>query len=373
MGGTGVASARYSSGVLINPALLAKGKPDDGVAIMLPSAWGQVTSLGNIEHHIDTIAYRVNKYKYAIDELKIMNLLYFGKTLKRYRNAAGDLADALSQLDDKTVHANAAAGVAVSIPLDEFSVAFVTKARLHAGLSSAIDPSYIAYLRSIQNSDAVAMKEVTSAMMGGSKQLTEKLRSMAFGRGSIIVDYGVDLARQFDIGGLPVSFGVTPKVQRVQLYNYSGSIYSSKISDFNYRRYRQSETEFNLDAGVAVDVTDNWTIGVSGQNLASRNIDTRVVNGYEDTYQIHPLVTAGMAWNSTLLTLSADVDITETKRFLKARIIHNMLVWGQKRVRLAGSRCGQVTASTLTIAPTIFLLRVLVFRRFDGLILTLLA
>lgn len=37
MGGTGVASASYGSGVLINPALLAKAKPDDNVTVILPS------------------------------------------------------------------------------------------------------------------------------------------------------------------------------------------------------------------------------------------------------------------------------------------------------------------------------------------------
>ena len=34
MGGTGVASAHYGSGVLINPALLAKAKPDDDITLI---------------------------------------------------------------------------------------------------------------------------------------------------------------------------------------------------------------------------------------------------------------------------------------------------------------------------------------------------
>ena len=37
MGGTGVASGSYGSGALINPALLAKAKPDDDVTVILPS------------------------------------------------------------------------------------------------------------------------------------------------------------------------------------------------------------------------------------------------------------------------------------------------------------------------------------------------
>lgn len=37
--------------------------------------------------------------------------------------------------------------------------------------------------------------------------------------------------------------------------------------------------------------------------------------GVRDTYQIRPLVTAGVAWQNDLLTLSADGDLTETKGF----------------------------------------------------------
>ena len=34
-----------------------------------------------------------------------------------------------------------------------------------------------------------------------------------------------------------------------------------------------------------------------------------------DTYQISPVVTAGAAWHTDLLTLTADGDLTETKGF----------------------------------------------------------
>ncbi|MGS9184208.1 conjugal transfer protein TraF, partial [Salmonella enterica subsp. enterica serovar Infantis] len=36
---------------------------------------------------------------------------------------------------------------------------------------------------------------------------------------------------------------------------------------------------------------------------------------YKDTYQIRPLVTAGIAWHNDLRTVSADGDLTETKGF----------------------------------------------------------
>lgn len=114
---------------------------------------------------------------------------------------------------------------------------------------------------------------------------------------------------------MPVSVGVTPKLQKTWLYNYTASIYNYNSSDWNSSRYRNDDTGFNVDAGVAADFGPNWTVGVSGQNLMSRDIDTKEVNGYKDTYQISPLVTAGVAWHNDLVTLSADGDLTETKGF----------------------------------------------------------
>ncbi len=142
---------------------------------------------------------------------------------------------------------------------------------------------------------------------------------------AIVSDYGVAVARQFELGDVPVSVGITPKLQKTWLYNYTTSIYNYDSSDWNSSRYRNDDTGFNVDAGVAADFGENWTVGVSGQNLISRDIDTKdvfITNGetgvttnYKDTYQIRPLVTAGVAWHNDLLTVSADGDLTETKGF----------------------------------------------------------
>jgi len=107
--------------------------------------------------------------------------------------------------------------------------------------------------------------------------------------------------------------------------NYTTSIYDYDSNKWNDSRYRTDDTGFNVDAGIAADFGENWTVGVSGQNLMSRDIDTkdiRIRNGrtgevvsYKDTYQIRPLVTAGAAWHNDLVTLTADGDLTETKGF----------------------------------------------------------
>lgn len=326
MGGTGVASGSYGSGALINPALLAKAHEDDRVTVILPSVGAQITDKDNLQDQIDDISDKVDRYKDVVDDLTLQDIITNpAGSLNQFQSAAGDLAGELESLRGKTANAKAAAGIAVSIPNDALSVAFVTKAYARARVSSSIDSQDIDYLRSIQGSNAVAAGVALDAAINGSDVITRNLNSTASGRAAIVSDYGIALAKQFDLGGVPVSVGVTPKLQKTWLYNYTTSIYTYNSNDWNSSRYRNDDTGFNIDAGLAADLGEHWTLGLSGQNLVSRDIDTkdiRITNGrtgetrsYKDTFQISPLVTAGAAWHNDLVTLSADGDLTETKGF----------------------------------------------------------
>lgn len=326
MGGTGVASASYGSAVLINPALLAKSKPDDDVSVVIPSVGGQITDKDNLRDQIDDISNDIDHYKSVLDNITPTDILINpGDTLNQFQSAAGDLAGQLEDLRGKTARANAGAGIAVSVPTSAVSLAFVTKAYAHARVSSSIDQSDIDYLRNIQNSDPFAASQAANALINGSDALTNNLNSTASGKAAIVSDYGIAIARKFDIGGVPVSFGVTPKLQQTWLYNYTTSIDDYHSDDWKKSKYRNDDTGFNVDAGIAADFGENWTVGLSGQNLMSRDIDTKdvritnnstgVTTNYKDTYQIRPLVTAGVAWHTDLVTLSADGDLTETKGF----------------------------------------------------------
>lgn len=305
MGGTGVASANYGSGVLINPALLAKSQPDDDITVIFPAIGGQISDKDNLRDKIDDVTDDVNHYRRSLDNINPLDLFVPGSAgYRQVSSAAGDLADQLESLKGKTASAKAGGGLAVSIPNDVLAVAFVAKANARARVSSSIDQGDIDTLRGVE--------AVPSSILAVDP---DNLKSKGFGRAAIVSDYGVAVARQFDLGGVPVSVGVTPKLQKTWLYNYTVSIYDFNSDDINSSRYRNDDTGFNVDAGLAADFGEHWTVGLSGQNLFSRDIDTKEVAGVRDTYQIRPLVTAGVAWQNDLLTLSADGDLTETKGF----------------------------------------------------------
>ncbi len=305
MGGTGVASAHYGSGVLINPALLAKAKPDDDITLILPTIGAQISDKDNLRTKIDDISDDIQDYISSLNNINLSDLTNPGSPgYRRVSSAAGDLADQLSSVKGKNAGRKAGAGPAVTIPNEVLAVGFVAKADARARLSSYIDQGDIDILRGI---------EATPANVLSVK--ARDLKSKGYGRAAIVSDYGVAIARQFNFGGVPVSFGVTPKLQQTWLYNYTVSIYNFSSDAINSSRYRNDDTGFNVDAGMTADFGDSWTVGLSGQNLFSRDIDTKEVAGVRDTYQIHPLVTAGVAWHTDMLTLSADGDLTETKGF----------------------------------------------------------
>ncbi|ECC8733531.1 conjugal transfer protein [Salmonella bongori] len=326
MGGTGVASAHYGSGVLLNPALLAKAKPEDNITVVLPAVGVQITDKDNLQDEINDISDKINYYDHVVDSLTPGQILLHPRgVLNQFQGAARDLADELEYLNGKTARANAGAGVAVSIPGQTLFVAFIAKGYAHGRVSSSIDQNDIQYLRNIQRNESIALREAGRAALLGTDEITKHLNSTASGRVAIVSDYGIAVAKQWVVGDVPVSIGVTPKLQKTWLYNYTTSIYHYDSSDWNSSRYRNDDTGFNIDAGLAADFGENWTLGLSGQNLVSRDIDTKeiyITNGiseetthYKDTYQIRPLVTAGIAWHNEVLTVSADGDLTETKGF----------------------------------------------------------
>jgi hypothetical protein len=303
MGGTGVASARWSSAVLINPALLTKSQEGDTAAVLIPSVGVQITDPDNLQNNIDDISNSAEDYlNYA--NIPFQQFLRNPSLYRQLQNDAADLAGQLRDVKGDEARGKAGGALAVSIPNDVLPFAFVAKVYGTAKVTSDITQHDLDFLDGIANGTVIPNRNDLGS-----------LTSKGFGRAAIVSDYGVAVAHRFDLGGIPVSVGVTPKLQHTWLYNYSTSVYQYKKDEFSDNRYRNSNTGFNIDAGMAADFGEAWTVGLSGQNLVPRDIDTKVVDGFKDTYQIRPLVTTGVAWHSDFLVLSTDVDLTETKNF----------------------------------------------------------
>ena len=141
------------------------------------------------------------------------------------------------------------------------------------------------------------------------------LRSNGVVLAAAITDVGLAVAHAFDVGVGKLSVGLTPKLQRVDTFNYSVNIETFEGGDFTDSGYRNNKVSFNCDAGLAWAPIDELVIGLVGRNLVATNYDTVVTNGQRFSYNVAPLVTAGAAFTTDLLTLAADVDLTVIERF----------------------------------------------------------
>ncbi|HKM98749.1 MAG TPA: conjugal transfer protein TraF [Buttiauxella sp.] len=303
MGGTGVASSRWSSAVLINPALLTSSREGDNAALLIPSIGMQITDPENLQDRIDNLSHSAEDYLNSAN-VPLQQIILNPGLYRQMQSDAADLSTQLKNVRGDEARAKAGGALAVSIPNEVLPFAFVAKAYGTGRVTSDITQHDLDYLDGIANGTVIP-----------NPNDLQYLTSKGFGRVAVVSDYGVAVAHKFDVGGVPVSVGVTPKLQYTQLYNYSTSVYQFSNDDLTDNRYRNSNTGFNIDAGLAADFGDSWTVGLSGQNLVSHDIDTKVVNGFKDTYQIRPLVTTGVAWHSDFLVLATDVDLTETKNF----------------------------------------------------------
>lgn len=291
MGGTGVASSKYGSAPLLNPALLTKSEPGDDLSIILPSVGAQLSDPDNLQDGFDNV-------KHAWDKLE--------KSTGTDNSAASatELRKSLTDISGDSGRADAGVSAVIAAPNDTLPFALVIKGWGQAKARAVVSKSDLAYL------DAAG-----TGIVQPDEAALNNLTSRAEGVAAVVREYGIAMAHQFTLAEIPVSVGITPKFQRVDTWNYNVAINNYSTSDFRSGDWKRSESGANVDLGFSADLTPEWTVALAGQNLVARSIDTREVNGQQDSFKIRPQATAGTAWSNGLVTFAADVDVTPTSGF----------------------------------------------------------
>lgn len=291
MGGVGVASAHFGAAPLTNPALLATSRGQDKISLIAPSIGAQASDPANLIDGFDDVTT-------AWDNLE--NALGSGNEAK----AAGKLADTVAGLAGEHANANLGLSMVLAVPDDELPVALSVNSWAKGHARALVSQSDLDYL-----------DDVAKGIIIPGKDDLDKLTSRAEGMAALVTEYGVTVAHPFTLGELPVGVGITPKIQRIETWNYNVAINNYDSSDLRDGNWQHQTMSANIDAGFFASVTPEWMVALSAQNLFENKVKTREINGYQPAFIIRPELTAGTAWNNERVTLSADIDLTPVSNF----------------------------------------------------------
>ncbi|MFI3276486.1 conjugal transfer protein TraF [Vibrio pomeroyi] len=272
MGGVGVVSANFLTAPFYNPALVAIYRRNDDMGMITPSFGGSYNDPDDMKSNIDNVIDATN---------------------------TADLNAALDKLDGNQANVELGGVVAFALPNQFVAANLFAKA----------------YTESFATPDVYTTGSDTD------KLELSTVEAVSIG----VTEVGLSLAKYQTFMGQHISFGVTPKIQRIYTYNYIASVNDYDLSDV--RENGDGETAFNMDAG-ALWFFGPFRVGVAATNLISRDIETKDTSktitstsgathqvGGKYTYQLEPVYTVGAGIVSDYFTLSVDYDLNETEKF----------------------------------------------------------
>ncbi|MEW9907059.1 MAG: conjugal transfer protein TraF (plasmid) [Candidatus Symbiodolus clandestinus] len=293
MGGVGVATSRGHGALLSNPALLAT---EEKYQLTLPTVGIQLSDKHHLIDDLKSIKSKVDKY----DENRF-NDVNAAKTL------AGELASILETIKNQNKAAYLNIGAAASMifpgPENTYRIGFLVKSQADVAVHPTITEGDLRLASGIASGNIPPIN------------FESTISSEARGLAVWMTDFGLSLARSFEIKDKRLQVGITPKMQMIKTFNYAVNINQYKTKDFKLNQYLSQHNKFNLDLGIAAELTEQLTVGLVGKNLLKNNLETKAIHDKSFTYQIAPVFSTGAAYRWKQLTAALDVDITPTKAF----------------------------------------------------------
>lgn len=264
MGGVGVVSANFLTAPFYNPALTAIYRRNDDVGMIVPSFGLSYSDQDNMVNDLD----------------KVADLISSGQT--------SELDQVLNDLENDQAKLELGGVVAFAIP-NSFLAANV--------FGKLYTESYATPNISTDSDPIVRARNST-------------VNAVSIG----VAEAGISLAKYQTFLGQHISFGISPKLQRIYTYVYEADLENYDITDV--RENGTGETMFNMDAGFL------WfhgplRAGISATNLISRDIETNAtpISGRTYKYQLGPQYTVGFGLVADYATISVDYDLNEDKRY----------------------------------------------------------
>ncbi|CAM3035619.1 conjugal transfer protein TraF [Vibrio mytili] len=262
MGGVGTVSASYLTAPFFNPALTAIYRRNDDAGMIVPSFGFNYDDQYDLIDEID----RISK---LTDSTEIIN--------------------SLNEINNKKADFNLGGVIAIGIPNKFLSATAYGKLYTESFVQPTINTT------------------------GMDPRNDSYVQGVSIG----VAEAGVSLAKYTNYLNQHLSFGITPKLQRIYTYSYATSLNNFDTKDL--RENETAETMFNLDAG-ALWFFGQYRLGISAKNLIGRDVETKAfqyntnnIQSYK--YSMRPVYTVGAGIVADYFTVSVDYDLNEEKRF----------------------------------------------------------
>ena len=294
MGGAGVAAGTSANAVFLNPALLAiKGRERFDLSLPIGGRMSDPNELIDAADDFSDAA-PISAFQSAIAQYRLV---------QNEANAQGvidsgtALIGQLRNLSDKSLQGEGMAALVVGVPGERFGVSAFASGYAVGGAVGRLS-----------DGDLTAIEAVIDAA-GGLAPVTDPtpdLQSSVQARFAAIGEAGVSIATRLEAFG-GISVGVTPKYVHVRTYDYSFVGDELDDADIELEDGERTESNFNVDLGLAKDWGNGWVTGLSVRNLVAR--EYRTVR--DNVVKIEPQARIGVARRGERLTVAADIDLNE--------------------------------------------------------------
>jgi F plasmid transfer operon, TraF, protein len=335
MGGTVVAVGETSQAAYGNPALLAfhdgdEDKTLDGrvhlPSIVLQAANTIESALEAVDDNLDTeLSTAITSYN-ADNSAANAGLV---------ATSSAALRDVLDKIANKDLNVDAFVGVTVSEPSDRAGGAFYMGVRaIGVGTSTvtaqdlALLDEYIAATEQIAagTPPAVIIAQHPNLIDANGQLVdpTPTLSSSATVGGLSIAEWGMALAKEFTLWGQPVSFGVTPKMMRIDAYRGNTDFQNANTTgvDAELNKFSDSKSThaaFNIDMGVAAIIAEHYRVSLAVKDVKSRDFVTKQdpdpITGIADAdivIKLHARPRLGLAYVNNAFSVGFDYDLAES-------------------------------------------------------------
>jgi len=335
MGGAGVAVGDAKIAPFFNPALLTVTREEDDFSLAFPIIGVRAydpekfaTSLDDFQKKdsVGTLQTSIDSYNNAM-----------GSTLTDVSTNTATLSSEFTTLSDKPIQAEMGAGMVIGIPSKTFGGAFyATGWGAVGGVIKYRDSQTLADVTYAMDAVAACQATPTPACATaistdpritpyydtGTNTVTfntNNLQSSVDIRGVVLSEAGFAMSHEFNFMGSDFGVGITPKVVRAMLLDYSADVNSSSTGNATDSDYTAKYTSANFDLGLAKDYANGWRTGFVIKNVIPHSYDfKRIATGAASgspqittgSIKMKAQARIGVSHSNSWSTAALDVDLT---------------------------------------------------------------